>query len=169
VHSPAPPAPHPFLLYPSLLIQKLPTIIAHSSMHYYQLHVMHPIAPCLYILNHSYLLLPPPSSSSSCFFFFCCCVYSPCSCPSCCCSYFAPPPPSPVLLFAPLRFSLLLLLLLKTVIRGAKIIFSVTLRVFMGRVGFIAHIRVIGVWGVHFHRLYGPQHLGKCCKLAWEG
>jgi len=34
---------------------------------------------------------------------------------------------------------------LKTVIRGAKIIFSVTLRVIVVRVGFIAHIGVIGV------------------------
>jgi hypothetical protein len=50
--------------------------------------------------------------------------------------------------------------MLKTVIRGAKIIFSVTLRVIVGRVGFIAHVRVIGVWGVHFHRPYGPQYLG---------
>ena len=57
---------------------------------------------------------------------------------------------------------------LKTVIRGAKIIFSVTLRVIMDRVGFIAHVRVIGVWGAHFHRFYGPQYLGKCCKLAWR-
>ena len=58
---------------------------------------------------------------------------------------------------------------LKTVIRGAKIIFSVTLRVIMGRVGFIAHIRVIGMWRIHFHRFYGPQYLGKCCKLVWRG
>jgi hypothetical protein len=58
--------------------------------------------------------------------------------------------------------------MLKIMIRGgAKFIFSVTLRIIMGRVGFIAHIRVIGVWGVHFHRFYGPQYLGKCCKWAW--
>jgi hypothetical protein len=41
----------------------------------------------------------------------------------------------------------------------------------MGRVGFIAHIRVIGVWGVHFYRFYGPQLPStseKCCKLVWE-
>ena len=58
---------------------------------------------------------------------------------------------------------------LKTVIRGAKIIFSVTLRVIMGSVGFIAHVRVIWVWRLHFNRFYGPQYLRKCCKLeTWS-
>ena len=40
MHSPAPPAPHYLLApLPLLLMQKLPTIITHSSMQHYQLHV----------------------------------------------------------------------------------------------------------------------------------
>jgi hypothetical protein len=60
---------------------------------------------------------------------------------------------------------------LKTVIRGAKIIFSVTLRVIMGRAGFIAHIRVIGGVGSPFSSVSWSSvpDEKKCCKWAWRG